>query len=273
MKLVPYLMLVLILSSIDFSACSQEVDAVPPYQSFKMESKIMNETRVLNIWLPPGYETSKEAYFVMYMPDGGINEDFPHVANTIADLVKQNIIPPMLLVGIENTQRRRDLTSETNVEEDKKIASVVGGAKIFRQFIKEELMPEIEKRYRTNGQKGILGESLAGFFVVETFLLYPEMFNNYIAFDPSLWWNDHQLLNSASSKIASFPEKKVRIWFAGSGAKDIFQYTNQLAEAFQQNEKSFITWKYSPEKREKHQTIFRATKEKALKWMFEVKGE
>ena len=106
----------------------------------------------------------------MYIADGGIiDEDFPHIANTIAELMKTKKIPPIILVGIANTQRRRDLTGPTEVAKDKEIAPIVGGSEKFRAFIKEELFPEINKRYRTTNEKSIIGESLSGLFVVETF--------------------------------------------------------------------------------------------------------
>lgn len=169
---------------------SKSQDPIPNHDTFNMESKFVGETRVINIWTPVNYKDSKELLPVLYMADGGLQEDFPHIANTISELIAAKKIPPIILVGIENTQRKRDLTGPTTVKSDKKIAPVVGGSENFRNFIKDELFPEINKRYRTNNEKGIIGESLAGLFVTETFLLNPEMFDFYIAFDPSMWWNN-----------------------------------------------------------------------------------
>ena len=104
------------------------------------------------------------------MPDGGVHEDFPHIANTLAELLAAKKIPPFILAGIENTQRRRDLTGSPKVAKDKEIAPVVGESEKFLLFIQDELIPEINKRYRTTSTKGITGESLAGLFVTETFL-------------------------------------------------------------------------------------------------------
>src|SRR5690606_28173086 len=139
------------------------------------------------------YKQTTDSLPTMYMADGGVKEDFPHIANTLAKLIKENKIAPIILVGIENTQRRKDLTPETEVAKDKEIAAVVGGSSKFREFIKEELFLEIEKRYRTTSERSLIGESLSGLFVMETFFLHPDLFTNYIAFDPSLWWNNHYL--------------------------------------------------------------------------------
>jgi uncharacterized protein len=246
---------------------SQKKDPIPNHDEFTIESKLVGEKRNINVWLPPDYKTSSDTLPVMYMADGGIvEEDFPHIANTLAELIKSKSIPPMILVGIANTQRRRDLSGPTEIEKDKEIAPVVGGAEKFRAFIKEELFPEIDKRYRTNSKKSIIGESLSGLFVVETFLLTPDMFDNYIAFDPSLWWNNHYLVRTAKEHLANFPASEKKIWFAGSDAVDISKYTLELAEILKTENISNLKWNYSPEPKEKHNTIFRATKEKAIKW-------
>ena len=246
----------------------QSQDSIPAHDSLKLNSVLVGEIRTINVWTPPGYSDSTDAFPVMYMPDGGIKEDFPHIANTMADLIRKGSIPPMILVGIENTQRRRDLTGPTEVEKDKKIAPVVGGSEKFRAFISEELFPEINKRYRTNDAKGIIGESAAGLFIVETFFLQPDMFDYYIAMDPSLWWNDNALVRNAKNYLAKMPTSTKRLWFAASAEKGIAKPTKELVAILESVKPSHIMWKYSDEPGEQHSTIYRATKEKALIWMF-----
>jgi len=264
-----------LLISILFIGCAnppQKKDPIPAHDEFTIESKQVGEKRTINVWTPPEYKTSEDSLPVMYMADGGIiEEDFPHIANTLAELIKSKEIPPMILVGIENTQRRRDLTGFTEVEKDKEIAPVVGGSAKFRAFIKEELFPEINKRYRTTNEKSIIGESLSGLFVVETFLLTPDMFDNYIAFDPSLWWNNHSLVKTAKENLMKFPKTEKRIWFASSSATDISPFTKELSEILKTQNISTIKWNYSPEPKEEHNTIFRATKGRAIKWTLEKK--
>ncbi|WP_124642828.1 alpha/beta hydrolase [Amniculibacterium aquaticum] len=265
MKFIYYLLFTLLILT-SCSNTSQPNDPIPKHETFKIQSKQVREERVINVWIPENYETSKDSLSVMYMADGGIKEDFPHIANTLAKLIKEKKIKPLILVGIENTQRRRDLTGFTEVAKDKKIAPVVGGSEKFRAFIKEELFTEIEKRYRTTTEKSIIGESASGLFVMETFFLTPKMFDNYIAFDPSLWWNNHYLVRTAKEHLANFPTTEKRIWFAGSNTEDISPYTKELADIFKTENKENIKWKFSNEPKEKHTTIFRATKEKAIIW-------
>ncbi|MEF3078754.1 alpha/beta hydrolase [Winogradskyella poriferorum] len=241
-------------------------DSIPEHDSLTITSKYVNEDRVINIWTPPNYKTSTESFPVLYMPDGGIKEDFPHIANTLAKLLEENKIPPFILVGIENTERGRDLTGSSEAEDDKQYCPITDGAKDFRAFIAEELMSEINKRYRTQPKKGIIGESLAGLFVMETFFTAPETFDFYIAIDPSLWWNNNYLASNADILLTKLPEKDLKLWFAGSSVPDISQYTKQVNEALQNNAPSNLTWNYSDEPNEQHGTIFRAIKEKALIW-------
>ena len=156
-------------------------------ETFTIQSKTLGETRRINVYLPPVYTDSADIRLpVLYMPDGGMGEDFLHVAGLVQVSVGNGTMRPFILVGIENTKRRRDLTGPTRNAEDKKIAPRVGGSAAFRKFMRSELMPVIDARYRTTNETAIVGESLAGLFVVETFFLEPDLFDSYIAFDPSL---------------------------------------------------------------------------------------
>ena len=265
--------LLLIFISLGCTNSAQIKDPIPVHETFPLFSKFVGEKRIINVWAPPEYAQNSDSLAVLYMADGGIEEDFPHIANTIAELVKAKKIQPLILVGIENTVRRRDLTGFTEIDSDKKAAPVNGGSENFRKFIKEELIPHINKHYRTSKRKGIIGESLSGLFVVETFLKTPDLFDDYIAMDPSLWWNNHYLVRTAKESLAKFPETEKRFWFVGSSAKDIYKYTNEFADILKANKLPNLKWSYSYEKKEKHNTIFRATKEKALIWTYHMSNE
>lgn len=265
MKTIPfYLLLFFTLTS--YQNAPQNQDPIPKYETFKVVSKAVNETRTINVWTPEEYTKGTDSLPVLYMLDGGTKEDFPHVANTLAELIKAKKIRPIILVGIENTERRRDLTGPTEVAKDKEIAPVVGGSEKFRAFVSDELFAEINKRYRTTAEKGIMGESIAGLFVVETFLLHPEMFDFYVAFDPSLWWNSQHLVKTAKERLSKFPTEEKRFWFAGSNAEDIYVSTRALSKTLESESNKNLKWYYSDEPEEQHNTIFKATKVKALEW-------
>ena len=167
-------------------------------ETWTLKSAVLGENRRINVYLPAGLPADT-ALPVMYMPDGGMQEDFLHVAGLLQVGASNGTTRPFLLVGIENTERRRDLTGPTTNAQDLAIAPRVGGSQAFRKFIRTELMPEVARRYRITQERAIVGDSLAGLFVVETLLLEPALFDTYIAIDPSLWWNDGQLLKQAGT--------------------------------------------------------------------------
>ncbi len=237
-------------------------------ETFTINSKILNETRRINVYLPPVYKESPNSRLpVLYMPDGGIAEDFLHVAGLVQVSVGNETMRPFMLVGIENTERRRDLTGPTENEKDKKVAPRVGGSAVFRKFIREELMPQVKKRYRTTDETAIVGESFAGLFVVETFLLEPDLFDTYIAFDASLWWNDHKLTDGAAARLLANPKLNKTLYFASS-SEDTAEFTQKFADALAKNAASGVHWHYEKMPDEKHSTIYYLAALRAFRALF-----
>ncbi len=257
----------LILCSLSLLAALQGTDSIPRYDSLSIQSHAVNEVRRVNVHLPTGYATSGAMrYPVLYMPDGGIDEDFPHVVNTVDSLIALGEIRPVIVVGVPNTERRRDLTGPTTVHSDSAIAPHVGGSAAFRQFFRDELIPEIDKRYRTTPERGIIGESLAGLFVVETFLREPRLFDHYIAFDPSVWWNHDALVDSApallsTSAIGGVTHRSARhmpnrTLYVAVSRDDRDNQADRLAAALRTG--SGFAWTYVSRPDLTHPTIFRA---------------
>lgn len=235
-------------------------------QTFTLQSKILGETRRLNVYLPAGYAAgASQRLPVLYMPDGGLGEDFLHVAGLLQVLVADGSMRPFLLVGIENTARRRDLTGPTTSAADQKIAPRVGGSAAFRAFMRQELMPEIQRRYRTTAETALVGESLAGLFVVETLLLEPALFDTYLAFDPSLWWNTGQLAASAPALLRGYVGPPRRAYLATSSQGDTAA-THQLATALNREAARGFGSRYQLMPAETHQTLYHP----AALWAFRL---
>ncbi len=237
-------------------------------ETFTIDSKILRETRRINVYLPPGYQESAKARFpVLYMPDGGLGEDFLHIAGLIQVSVGNQTMRPFILVGIENTERRRDMTGPTENPEDKKIAPRVGGSENFRAFLRQELMPQIKTRYRTTSETAIVGESLAGLFVIETFFLEPDLFDTYIAFDPSLQWNNQRLVNDAPERLRTRLKLEKTLYYAsgGDGYTEIMQ---RFSEILAKDAPPHIHWHYEPMPEEKHATIYHPAALKAFRALF-----
>ncbi len=226
-------------------------------ETFTMPSRILGETRRINVWRPPTWALPADGRLpVLYMPDGGMQEDFPHVAGLLHVLIGNGGMRPFLLVGIENTQRRRDMTGPTTVESDRKIAPVVGGSAAFRAFVRDELKPLIGSRYAVTTESGIIGESLAGLFVVETLVLEPALFDHYFAFDPSLWWNAEALTPVAASRLRALrgPRKQLAVVFSNepSGVAPQQRFRAALAAA----DTSALRWTMATMPAETHATIY-----------------
>ncbi|MNI54725.1 Ferri-bacillibactin esterase BesA [compost metagenome] len=204
---------------------------------------------------------------VLYMPDGGIGEDFLHVAGLVQVLTGNGSMRPFLLVGIENTERRRDMTGPSNVAEDRKIAPRIGGSAAYRDFLRDELMPQVRQRYPTTDERALIGESLAGLFVVETLLQEPTLFNSYIALDPSLWWNRSALLSGAGKQLPSVARSGARLFLASSGQPELAASSARLAAELQQASPATLV-KYQPLPEETHATIYHPAALQALRTLF-----
>ncbi len=226
-------------------------------ETFTLVSRGLKERRRINVYLPAGYGDSASRRFpVLYMPDGGMAEDFLHVAGLVQVSVGNGTMRPFILVGIENTERRRDLTGPTTVEADKRIAIRVGGSAAFRAFIRDELMPEVRARYRTTAETAIVGESLAGLFVMETFLREPELFDTYMAFDPSLWWNDRALVKGAGAALGSDAFTGKSLYIATGGDAGLDSVVVEMKPTLDAATNRGLRFIYEPMPQETHATIY-----------------
>lgn len=232
-------------------------------ESWTVDSSALGEKRRINVYRPSGMPADMPLP-VMYMPDGGLAEDFLHVAGLLQVGAANMTTRPFILVGIENTERRRDLTGPTEVAKDRSIAPRVGGSKAFRQFVRDELMPEVAKRYRVTGERAIIGESLAGLFVVETLVQEPDLFDTYIALDPSLWWNGGKLLTQLADQRVAFSGRK-NLYIGSSADGQGFINQAALAAAFGKVDK--LNYHFESWPAETHATIYHPAALKALRML------
>jgi predicted alpha/beta superfamily hydrolase len=163
-------------------------------------SKVLNEKRVLNIYVPEGYSPDSAAqYPVIYLLDGTANEDFIHVVGLVQFYTFPwiNVVPKSIVVGIANVDRKRDFTYPTTIAQDKLDFPTTGGSEKFIAFLENELQPYIQSQYKTNGSKTLIGQSLGGLLATEILFKKPDLFSKYIIVSPSLWWDNESLLQYA----------------------------------------------------------------------------
>lgn len=250
------------------AAAATRTSALPVHSAFELRSHALGEVRRINVYLPPGYADGSARYPVLYMPDGGLDEDFPHVVRDVDQAIRSRQMRPTIVIGIANTERRRDMTGPTRVAADRKIAPHVGGSAAFRRFIADELMPAVRRRYRTDGDDALIGESLAGLFVTETFLLRPRLFDTYIALSPSLWWNAGRLLELAPARLQAMHGVHARFYFATSGDDDIDHAGERLQAILRDDAPAGVRWRYVPRPDLRHATIYRGASPGVFRLLF-----
>lgn len=234
-------------------------------ETITLQSKTLGERRVINVYLPPDYAKSGARYPVLYMLDGGLGEDFPHVVGSVDVSIKNAVIRPVIVVGIENTERRRDLVGPTTIAEEQQAAPHAGGNERFRTFLREELKPRIAARYRVTNESAIIGESFAGLFVVETFLVEPTLFDGYIAADPSVWWNDGAVVHDVNARLAAWSAGAKALYIAGSAEQE---GVTALLTALRIVAPAGVTWIYEPMPSEQHSTIFAIAALRGIRSLF-----
>jgi predicted alpha/beta superfamily hydrolase len=163
----------------------------------ELQSDVLGERRVLNIYLPEGYQKNDTTkYPVVYLLDGSADEDFIHIAGLYQfnSFPWVNRVPKSIVVGIATVDRRRDFTYPTSIEKDLNKYKTAGRSASFISFIEKELQPFIERTFNVNGSKTIIGQSLGGLLATEILFTMPHLFNQYIIVSPSLWWDNGSLL-------------------------------------------------------------------------------
>ncbi len=170
-------------------------------QKVTLTSKVLKEKRILNIYLPHNYDKTK-SYPVMYILDGSINEDFLHLVGLQQFFNLSFNMPDFIIVGIENVDRKRDFTFHTDLKDLQKDYPTTGHSDKFIQFVEEELQPYIDKNYKTDKTKYVIGQSLGGLVATEILLNKPQLFTHYFIISPSLWWDDESLYNNAAKLIS-----------------------------------------------------------------------
>jgi predicted alpha/beta superfamily hydrolase len=147
----------------------------------KIFSDILREERFILISLPLGYKTGQDNYPVLYILDAEGTNTFQNGIATVQDLAEKGLMPPMILVGIKNTHRNRDMIPQTVSHRPGS-----GGSQKFLRFITDELQPHIKKHFRTKDFTLLYGMSNSALFCVYALLEKPDSFNAFIASSPMI---------------------------------------------------------------------------------------
>lgn len=226
-------------------------------ESFALPSTTYGRTREINVWLPPGYEQSGQTYPVLYLLDGGQAQDFHHISGLAQLGTIVGTTRDVIVVGIASVDRRNELALPTENAELIARYPTQGQSIRFRQFLAEEVLPFVEARYRTNGETALMGESLAGLFVVETFLKEPQMFDGYVAVSPSLWWDGGRLARQAGAHLRDHSnDPRTLILTIGDEGGEMQAAMDVLVGNLRDFAMPGVTWTYEPRPNESHATIY-----------------
>lgn len=240
----------------------------------KIASKSLSEERKLNIYLPSSYHTdSTKTYNTIYLLDGSANEDLLHITGLVQFMNLSQQMPEMIVVGIENIDRKRDFTYPSRDSLDIKDFPTQGGSAQFINFIKEEVKPLINKNYKTNSHDILIGQSLGGLLATEILLKEKDMFDDYIIVSPSLWWDNYTMLKNCDEIINKNDYNKKSVFLAvGKEHPAMNKVADELAERLKQksNLKQFY---YKPNLKENHATILHPAVFDAFKTLYKTKKE
>jgi predicted alpha/beta superfamily hydrolase len=227
-------------------------DRVPISDS--IYSNILKEQRSIKILLPETYKAgSAEKYEVIYLTDGEWALDLFSYIYKFAK--NENFVPQVIIVAIPNryidkaNQRDRDFLPVHVTE-----PAISGGADNFISFLKNELIPYVNRTYPTNGTNSLYGHSYGGLFVMYTLLTEPDLFGSYYSTDPSFWWNDSYLIKIASEKLANLPAGKL-LWIAGIDATYKGMGIYRMDSVLKVKAPASLHWKMATFPNEKHNSV------------------
>ena len=262
-----------------FASAQLQTEATNPTpiiigESWTIESEALGATRTYNVWLPPSYATSDERYPVLYVIDGGLEQDFHHISGLAQLGSVAAMFREVIVVGIETKDRQSELTYRSDDAEHIKEFPTHGHSDSFRAFIRDEVMTKVNARYRTSGEDALIGESLAGLFIAETFLKAPDTADIYIAISPSMWWDRESLGKGsrADLKAMQASERKLYLTIANEGGM-MRRGVLALVTALKAEKAPGLAWTFSDRPDLEHSTIYHREALEALVWAFKKDDE
>ncbi len=280
-----------LLTTLTFSQGKVEKENIVIGKIDSVQSNILGENRKIWVYVPDGAANNTERFPVVYVLDGdGHFSSVVGVTQQLSTINGNTMCPKMIIVGIPNTDRTRDLTP-THIDADppfmdSTFSKTSGGGENFIAFMEKELMPHIDAKYPTAPYKMLIGHSFGGLAVMQTFTHHTQLFNAYICIDPSMWWDKEKLLNQTQKVLLEkkFEGKSLYLGIAntledGMDIKKVQKDTSQetkhirsiltLQSAFEKNKKNGLKYrgKYYPD--DTHGSVPLITEYDALRFFFD----
>lgn len=272
MNVVSAIILVLTLSGAPQTVAAQQASGQPLQlgQQYSVHSQTLAEQRLLNVWLPASYSAQMDhRYPVLYLLDGGMDEDFLHIVGLVKFLNAYQLMPETIVVGIVNVDRKRDFTSPSENAQDQTELPQHGGSARFIEFVENELLPWAEQNFRLSGERTLLGQSLGGLLATQILLYKPQLFQNYLIVSPSLWWNDQKLFHAATNLLHEQSFAGRNIYFAvGNEHPAIVTPTRNLEQTIGQQNWPDLRSRFEFLGDENHATILHQAAYRGFIWFY-----
>lgn len=250
-------------------APATEARVIPLGQSYTIQSEVLGGPREINVWAPADYPNGDEQLTVVYVLDGGVDQDFPHIAGLGQLGALSATYQRLIIVGVKTENRQAELTRRPHDERHAAEFPQAGGARRFQEFLATEVIPFVESRYATD-RRALMGESLGGLFVVDTFLHRPDLFGDYIAISPSLWWDDQHFARDGGHDLEGRTASDTRIYLTIADEGGAMQAgMNRFIHLLEAAPQGSVAWRYVDRSAsETHATIYHAAALDALRWLY-----
>ncbi|MCY1723128.1 alpha/beta hydrolase-fold protein [Prolixibacteraceae bacterium Z1-6] len=228
---------------------------------FTLQSKVLNEERVISVFLPNNYVVSTDKYPVLYLLDGRTH--FQHAISAASYLSGRVIIPNLVIVSIHNVDRNRDFSP---VYSEKIPTS--GGADKFLEFLSEELSVYMKKHYRISDFSVLLGHSFGGTFIAYSLVEKPDLFDGFIAVSPYLQYADNYMVTQTREKLNLNNTGKKYLYMTVGDEPNYFEPLKQYTQLMEQQSADNIQFKYVKMENENHGTTPYLTLFNGLRFIF-----
>jgi predicted alpha/beta superfamily hydrolase len=228
--------------------------------SIQFKSTVLNEERTIFIYLPDDYKKDQESFPVLYLFDAEIN--FKPVCGVVDILSRWKIIPGIIVIGLPNTDRMRDLTPTHDRQ-----FNIGGGGDNFLKFLRKELMPFIDQNYNTQPFRILEGHSISGMFTMYAFIADTALFDAYIAVSPSMYWDEQIMLSKIEDFLKTNPQLKKQLYITLSNEPE-FMLVKETIEVIKKEAPIGLIWEFRQDTTERHEIAPLRSTYEGLRFIF-----
>jgi len=261
-------------AGLEHAAFADQPEPIQLGEMHTIESKILGEKREVLIYAPEGYKTARKKYPIIYLTDAASH--YLHVITTMKFLRRNSKMPQMIVVGVTNTDRTRDLTPPITEQmfdsngEPVPERPTAGGADNFLTFFEKELFPYVEDNYPTAPYRLLAGHSLGGLFTIHTFVNHNDMFQGYMAASPSLWWNNGKLVAKAAAFLKNNKTSENSLFVSmGNEGGDMFSNYQNFVDVLNNGAGKNLHWSAQHMPKETHGSVVLRSYYQGLETIFD----